>query len=198
MSAVLQPQYADEDEPLFPDAAAALKFLTRVQYENFERSVLADLASGPRPFGRGLGGLEGAGTAGLIGAQLATLPQLHRRILLAKYAPRASECECGRACCQGWKANAHWLIEVAWVSATVWLELQMPLLKDKQKIKDAMVVRYFGNRDKKNMEELAKAAGVHRNTLSEYNNQLVTLLKKEEKAAYGAIEERLISAGLVG
>ena len=190
MSAVLQ------EEALFHDAVAAMKFYTRFEYEQYERSMLADMTS-PRPFGRGLGGLEGAGTAGMVGAQLATLPQLWRRILIARYTPRASPCECGRTCCRGYKPNGRWLIEVAWLSATIFLDLDLPLLNEKQKIKDAMVIRYFGQKDR-NMEELARQAGVHRNTMSEYNNQLVTVLKHAEKSGYGALEERLISAGLVG
>ena len=95
----------------------------------------------------------------MVGAQLATLPQLWRRILIARYSPRASPCECGRTCCRGYKLNGRWLIEVAWLSATIFLDLDLPLLNEKQKIKDAMVIRYFGQKDR-NMEELARQAGV--------------------------------------
>lgn len=208
MSAVLAS--VETYEPaLFRDAESALRFLFRIEYENYERSLLADLASGPRPNGRGLAGLDGAGNAGIIGAQLATLPQLWRRILTVRSLVRQTRCECGRSCCSGVKTNPRWLVEVAWISETVFLDLQLPLLREKRRVREALVCLYFrsGNvaarllgidAGKVNFQKVADVAGIHRNTLSDYNSQLCTILGREEKQAWSSIEERMQSAGIVG
>lgn len=181
--------------PLFRDTVSALRFAFRLDYENYDTSMLADLAAGPRSgTGSGLGGLEAAGTAGLIGAQLVSLPQLWRRILIARHCHRSKCCPtCGT---DDKIKTMEWLIEVSWISATVWLEIQIPRLKYMVKVRDGMVRRYFG--DTILLKTLAKEAGVTENTMTQYNNQLVTELKKEEKAAHHAIDERLRNTGLVG
>ena len=184
------------EAPLFRDVEAALRFAFRYEYEQFERTALANMASGPSPEGRGLGGLDGAATCGMIGAQLATMPQLWRRILVARFALKEVKCNCMRLCCRGYTWNGRWLIEVAWISATVFMDLKAPLLRGKDAVRDKLCMRYFGRRDE-TMQTLANAAGVHLNTLSEYNNQLVTTLKGEERRAYDGITERLKTAELI-
>ncbi len=172
----------------------ALKFAFRFEYEAYERSALAQLASGPSSPGKGLGGLDGAATAGIIGMHLATIPQLWRRILIARYSPRSTECECGRSCCSGYKPNHLWQSEITWLSESVLMALTATI--SNRRLRNGIVLKYFGQRIK--LGELADYCKVHRDTASDHAHKIITMLKVEEKAAYNAIDERLRSVGMIG
>lgn len=179
---------------LFPDVDAALKWAFRLEYGAYERSSLADLAGGPKPDGRGLGGLDGAATAGIIGVHLSTIPQLWRRILIARYAVRSAVCECGRLCCSGKQPNPAWQAEIVWLAESVMVALSGCI--SNRRLRHGIVLKYFGQ--KVRLGELADYCHVNRDTASDQCHKVVAMLKAEEKAAYAAIDERLRSVGLVG
>ncbi len=172
----------------------ALKFAFRFEYEAYERSALAQMASGPSPQGKGLGGLDGAATVGIIGVHLSTIPQLWRRILIARYAPKATECDCGRPCCSGHRPNPAWQSEITWLAESVLLALTATI--SNRRLRNGIVLKYFGQRVK--LGELADYCKVHRDTASDHAHKIISMLKAEERAAYNAIEERLRNVGMVG
>lgn len=182
------------EKPQFRSVDEALKFAFRFEYESYERSALATLAGGPSPEGNGLGGLEGAATCGIIGVHLGTMPQLWRRILIARYAPKASECDCGRPCCCGHRPNPKWQAEITWLSESVLLALTATV--SNRRLRNGIVLKYFGQRVK--LGELADYCHVHRDTASDHAHKIITMLKAEEKQAYAAIDERLRNVGMVG
>lgn len=184
-------------EPQFRSTEAALRHLCRFNYEQYAPTPLAWLNGEPGSEGKGMAGFDGAATAGLIGSYLATLPQLWRRLLMARHTPSSVPCECGSMCCSKSKLAPVWLYETAWISATVFLDLNMPRVRENLKVRDQLIMRYFKVKQR-SMKELALMAGVHENTMTHYFSQLTILLHKEEKAAHQAINERLESAGLVG
>ena len=189
MSAVLR-----QEEAPFRDVDGALKFYCNFQYEAYERTGLAQMASGPSPNGKGLAGLDGAATCGIIGVHLSTIPQLWRRILIARYSPRAKECVCGNLCCQGHRPNPMWQAEIIWIAESVLLALTGTV--SNARLRKGIVLKHFGQRVK--LGELADYCRVNRDTASDHCHKIVTMLKAEEKSAYAAIDERLRSVGMVG
>lgn len=182
------------EQALFRGVDEALKFAFRYEYEQYERTALAQMASGPVPESKGLSGLDGAATCGIIGVHLGTMPQLWRRILIARYAPRASECDCGRPCCCGHKPNPKWQAEITWLSESVLMALTACV--SNRRLRNGIVLKYFGQRVR--LGELADYCHVHRNTASDQAHKIVSMLKAEEKSAYASIDERLRSVGLIG
>lgn len=96
-------------EPLFRSAHAALVFALHYSMQQYDRPPMNRVAAGPaKGDGKGLSGLDGAGQAGMIRAELARLAPLHQSVLVASIAPQQLPCECGVSCCSGWKVNQEW------------------------------------------------------------------------------------------
>lgn len=94
---------------LFRSAHAALVFALHYSMQQYDRPLMNRVAAGPaKDDGKGLSGLDGAGQAGMIRAELARLAPLHQAVLVANIAPQQVVCECRAACCGGWKTNPEW------------------------------------------------------------------------------------------
>jgi len=189
------------ERPAFRSIDAAMRFYCDANTENYQASTLADLIGGSRPQGNGLGGLDGAAERGIIGANLATLPQVWRRILLARYSRSEVSCDCLRSCCSKYKLNPPWAIEVIWLGETVMLDLTAPLLRQKPNLRQDIVGRYFNrkhNGRKLTNKEIANRSKVSERTVASFTADIAVRLRMEEQRAYSAMDERLRTAKLVG
>ncbi len=82
---------AGYDEPLFPSAHAALMFAHWFAHQAGPAPTAhAKLMRGPVGSGKGLAGLDGAGQAGMILAEVATLAPILRAVITARFAPEFS------------------------------------------------------------------------------------------------------------
>jgi hypothetical protein len=194
-----------DEETRFRSSSAALRFYCDATPANYEMSTLADFVGPARPFGRGLGGLEGAGERGMIGSNLDTLPQLWRRILRARYTKPEIPCYCLRPCCAEFRINPAWALEVVWIGATVMVDLapkdERSVLRQKPTLREDIVSRYFGRRyhgRKLSNKEMANRSKVSERSVSTFTHEISSMLRKEEKRAEEAIDDRLRTAKLVG
>lgn len=98
-----------DEEPLFKNLHAALTFAFNFRMQQYDRPLMNRVAAGPSAGeGKGLSGVDGAGQAGMIRAELDQLAPLHRAVLIAGAAPSQILCECRVSCCSGWKINPEW------------------------------------------------------------------------------------------
>lgn len=106
--AMTRPQ-VDTPEPLFRSAHDALVFAFNFSMQQYDRPLMNRAMAGkPEREGKGLSGLDGAGQAGMIRAELDRLPPVPRAVLIASCAPNQLPCYCGVSCCAGWKHNPEW------------------------------------------------------------------------------------------
>lgn len=181
-------------ESLFRSVESALFFAFSEQYVNLPQSPVSRMASTPSRSGNGLGGLDGFGQAGMILARMGTLAEVHQWILTARFSPVVSECDCGAACCSGFRHNARWLDAVKRISAFIGSEVPASLAQ--HRLREGIVRKHFG--DKVRLGEIADASGVHRNTASNHASIVLSILRTQEKLARYEIRAILESSGLVG
>lgn len=176
-----------EIEPLFASANAALSFAFRFSTEQYAPSPMGRLAAGaPIGSGKGLAGLDGAGQAGMILAEVKSLGMDAEQFLAAQFAPRSLPCSCRRACCTGFRPGPAWAFAIAYIA-----EMALVRLADRHPnltLRRGLVSRFFGERV--NMTELAKAARVSRDTAAEHFGKLLPWLKD----ASGLARHRAIAA----
>lgn len=193
------------ENPQFRDIDGALKFaFSYYDYEQYQRTSMAIMAGGPQPEGKGLSGFDGAATIGILFTHLGQIPQLWRRILLARFMPRTSEC----LSCASKIDHPRWLGEIDWISYALVdvLDSNVPPYK----LRTACVMKYFESRKRGKqgilgndhsavrIADVADVCRIHRNTAARHYDRIKAILKQEEKQAYNAFDERLRSAGLVG
>jgi len=162
-----------EEEALFSSAHAALVFAFNFSGQQYDKSMMARMASGPTREGKGLGGLDGAAQAGMIRAELDRLDPLLMHILIARVAPPAVPCDCGRNCCAGSKPNKVWVDAILFLTERALGE--MSGLLSHYLLRRGIIERCFGV--KHNLADLADQCGVHRDTASAHNAKLVRWLK---------------------
>jgi hypothetical protein len=193
-------------EPLFKTAHQALSFAYNFSASSLDRPLMSRMADKYKPTGKGLAGLDGAGQAGMILRNMQELPRLHQMIILARFAPQASECHC----CGGPVPDAFWLGAIREISNAA-----VPVLSGHitmRALRDGIVAKYFGQ--KTSIQDLAKKAGVNRDTASHQNGLIVIWLhgtritkkgkereagvKGQEQLALEAADRVLWEAGIVG
>ena len=183
------------ESALFLSTNAALSFAFNFTHGQYKSSAMATMMVGPKPAGRGLGGLDGAGTSGMIRAEVDALsPKIRGQILIARFAVREVSCDCRHACCSGFRPNAEWLLAIAEISELVRTEALAGRSVNFH-LRNILVRRYFGVHS--SLIDAANAAGVERHTASEHANKVIGYLKAEERQARYAIEGRLKAAGIV-
>lgn len=103
------PAVKEKPEALFRSAHAALVYALNYSMQQYDRPLMNKAMSGkPEGEGKGLSGIDGAGQAGMIRAQLNRLPPLYRAVLIASTAQAEFPCDCKAACCIGRKVNPEW------------------------------------------------------------------------------------------
>ncbi|MEX3691868.1 hypothetical protein AB3X91_09000 [Paraburkholderia sp. BR14263] len=100
-------------ETLFRTPQDALIFAFNYSMQRADRSLVDRLAAPSPRTGKGLSGNDGAGQAGMIRRELEQLSDIERAVLVARFAPRAWPCACGRACCSGYTPNPEYLEAVS-------------------------------------------------------------------------------------
>lgn len=188
-------QVETQELALFRSTNAALSFAFNFTHGQIQTTGLAVLMGGEKPVGRGLGGLDGAGTSGMIRAEIDALkPRIRGQILVARFAVRAVPCDCRHACCSGLRPNAEWLLAIAEISELVRTEALAGYSVNFQ-LRHILVRRYFGVHC--SLVDAAKAAGVDRDTASAHASRVIGYLKAQEQRARYDIEGRLKAAGIV-
>lgn len=187
------------ETPIFRSAHEALTFAFKYDRNRPERPMYARMGDKPTGQGRGLGGLDGAGQAGMILRHVDALSPAHRAIITLMYAPRTKTC----MCCQGDTPSHEWygaLRELSGIAAGAALSGCV----SNNRLRDGIIARLFGERIV--LAELAERCRVEANTASNHNQKVTRWLKGErddkpnrqkgeQERAVQAIEESLLQSG---
>lgn len=201
---------AELETPLFASAHSALVFAFNFSGQSYDRPMMNRMADGPKRSGKGLVGLDGAGQAGFIRAEVSALGKLAEAVIVARIAPRSIECPCGSSCCSGHKPNVEWSNAIAYLSDHMRRTALFGCTSNGL-LRREYVARYFCRKESRDrLEKLAERYGVDRHTISAHAAKVAAMLggspaKKDapavlgiEDAAMGAIDDRLHAIGMVG
>ncbi|MDH2052866.1 hypothetical protein [Achromobacter marplatensis] len=161
--------------PLFSSAHAALTFALSYSMQQYDRPFMNKVASGELTAGmapdsgKGLSGLDGAGQAGMIRAELARLKPIEQAVLVAHAAPSQIPCACGVACCSGWKTNPEWQDAMSVLTAAA-ASGALPGCVSNGRLRSSLIQRLFGA--KLTLAELAERYDVDDKTASAHHAKL--------------------------
>jgi len=176
----------------FENLHGALWFACNYTHGTLPSTPLARM-SGGNPEGRGLGGLNGAGQAGMILAEVDQLDPLRRNVIRARFTRRGVPCACKASCCSGERKNPEWVQAIERLTEDSLQALSGCAAH--YKLRRAMVEKYFGARVI--LGDAALACGVNRDTASNHNGRVTGLLREAEKLGMYEIEGRLKRAGVI-
>lgn len=166
-----------QDDPLFDSTWAALAFAFRYSTQQYQPTPMARLMRGSIGSGKGLAGLEGAGQAGIIRAEVEKLPTFERCAVVARFAIENKE-----------RYDAM-------------LGLIVPAMAclgtgvHNRRMVDNLVQRYYGK--KVNLKDIAEIVGIHPNTMTDRWRCIRRVLTEIEHRGMDMVEVRLQEAGLV-
>lgn len=183
----------DIDSTLFRTARGALLFATNYAHGQTKKSGLVKMMGGGRP-GRGLGGLDGAGQAGMILAALMRLPKVQQALLVARHTAAVTPCACRAPCCKGFREEPEWASAVEFLIEDI-LRQGLTGTVSHYRLRRALVSRYLGIR--LSFVDVAKQCGINRDTASDRYKKVKDYLGDQEKRAYWEMEGQLKNAGVV-
>lgn len=203
-------------EPLFSSAHAALTFAFNYSTQVYDRPLMARLAATPRPGGgKGLGGNDGAGQAGMVLSKLDGLSELHELIILARFMPKTVACPC----CASEVWDADWMAVVRTIADVAMRAGVLSGHLVHRSVRDGLVARYFAGKEGRariSPSALALKAGISDRTVTDQNSKITLWLRGskltrkgkdvapeagvmgEEQRAMNRIEALLIEGGAVG
>lgn len=186
------------DEPLFTSAHSALVFAFNASSQAaYDRPMMNRLAAPSVGSGKGLVGLDAAGQAGFIRAEVATLGKLAEAILMARIAPRWMPCACRAECCSGKKWNKEWVDAISYLSDHM-RTTALAGCATNGMMRREYVIRHFTPKDQRiSLEVLADKHDVVRNTVTAHAGKVAKNLKAFEAVAEAAIDDRLRLVGMV-
>lgn len=179
------------EEPLFRSTVGALRFALNYSHGQTKKPFLARMMGGGT-VGRGLGGLDGAGQAGMILVELQRISsELYQAILIGKYAVPSMPCACRSVCCRGWRESKDWAAAINWLTDHV-LQEGLTGMISHHRFRRSMVSRYFGV--KESFIQMSAACGVERHTAGQQYKKISEYLRDNERFARYEMEGLLKGA----
>lgn len=175
------------DEAVFDSMGSALRFAFGFNLQQYGESPLAKMQQrGRLGSGKGLIGMDGAGQAGMVLAQIDRLSQTERAAIVARFSPRSAPCPC----CGGEKPVSIWQEAIEHLASCCIL----PGVS-KFRCRRDLVARYFGVMVR--FDELAERYEMSRNTVGAHYRLLARQLFDIESRAQTFADEALRSNGMV-
>lgn len=198
------------DEFLFKSAHAALVFAFNFSGQAYDRPLLNRLAAPSVGTGKGLAGLDGAGQAGMIRAEVKRLREhtkdpLLESIIIARVAPNSVPCSCKSACCSGHRPNLEWTHAISVIADDI-RRTALAGCTSNGLLRREYVVRYFTRKEARvSLDSIADRHECHRQTVSAHYGKVQTYMagkrsgdKGWESIAFEMMEDRLREIGVVG
>jgi hypothetical protein len=182
-----------ETPATFRSVEHALAFAFRHPEAQVARTVLSRMAGGPERAGNGLGGLDGAGQAGLILSALRTLGEVAYALAAAKYLPKSIPCTCRKSCCTGWQRNPDWIGAIEKVTDST--SAALPHRRVMLGLRQAVVLRHFG--EKVSFTEIAKQCRVDRDTASAHAKAVNDYIRRTEADMRASLFDRFATSGVI-
>jgi len=181
------------EDTLFRTARGALLFATNYSHGQTKKPFLAKMVGGGKP-GRGLGGLDGAGQAGMILAAMSRLPKEQQALLIARFTTPTTPCSCRSPCCRGFRYEPDWEDAVAFLVEHIGIRGLTGTVSH-YRLRRALVLRYLGQGE--SFVEVAKQCHVNRDTASARYKKVKEYLGDQEKRAYWELEGHLKDGGVI-
>lgn len=191
-------EMANNDEPLFKSAHAALVFAFNFSGQAYDRPLMNRLAAPAVGSGKGLVGLDGAGQAGMIRAEVARMGKGMEAALIARVAPRWMPCACRAACCSGRTPNREWTDAVAILADAV-RTTALAGCTAHGLLRREYIVRHMTAKDARStIEDIAARYEINRQTAAAHYGRVSKYLRGIEDAAHFMIDARLREIRVVG
>lgn len=185
---------AIKHQGIFRSAHEAIVFALNYSGQQYAMSPFARLMQeGALGSGRGLAGLDGAGQAGMVIAELAKLDYYPAVALIARCATRQIKCDCHSTCCSGWRVNEIWRQAISIMTDHAMTALAGEL--SNRAVRQASVQKHFGH--KVTIQEIADDAGIHRETAGKQHAKIVAALKSLESRAWATFSDAVEAAGMI-
>lgn len=187
-------------EPLFRSAHEALTFALNYSMQQYDRPLMNRAMSAKSSGGgegKGLSGLDGAGQAGMIRAELEKLVPLHQAVLVASVAPAQLPCECRVSCCSGWKVNPEWQEAMSALSIAAASGALSGCLSN-GRLRSDLIQKLFGA--DVSLTALVARYDVDKNTVGAHHLKLRRWLFSDRglhRLAYQALTDRLAQCRLI-
>lgn len=171
---------------VFDSTHSALMFAFRFSSEQYGESVLGRLQGRGCGSGKGLVGMDGAGQAGMVLAELGRLEAIERAALVARFAQRCEPCPC----CGSARPTRLWSEAVAVLAS--WC---VPAVVTNLRVRRELIGKFFGQRVE--FTDLAQRHGMNRKTVAEHHALICRRLKELEARAQVSADDALKAVGMV-
>lgn len=194
-------QQGNMTEPIFEDAVHALRYAYSFNSQQYGKSLMARMY-GPPGAGRGLSGIDGAGQAGFVLAEIEKISLVQQAVLFVRYSPPDYPCSCRADCCSRRKPNKAWQAVIDWLVEYHVAALMTGCVRNVRLHRQ--LVRNALTREKSEYAALGKQYGVHAQTVAKHavviNTALVGTRQHvgEMDKALVRADELLREAGIVG
>lgn len=186
----------DTSDQLFHSAHAALIFAFHFSWQSYDRPAMNKLAAPSIGSGKGLGGLDGAGQAGMIRSKVKALGIRMESALIARHAPASMPCECRAPCCAGWKTNREWFDAITELADYI----EGPLYGRSVNglMRRLYVERFFATKGSRHtIDAIAERCDVNRQTAGAHYGLAKKALSDLESQAQQCIDAVFSDAGLI-
>ncbi|MBB5448411.1 MULTISPECIES: hypothetical protein [unclassified Paraburkholderia] len=177
-------------EAVFEDVVHALRYAYSFNSQQYGKSLMARMY-GPPGSGRGLSGIDGAGQAGFVLAEVEKLPLVQQAVLFVRYSPPDFPCSCGADCCSGHRPNKAWNSVIEWL-VTHHVAVLLPGCMRNVRLHRELV-RNALTRTKSEYKALGKQYGVHPQTVAKHAVEIETALVGSRRQA-GEMDKALVRA----
>lgn len=171
---------------VFDSTHSALMFAFRFSSEQYGESVLGRLQGRGCGSGKGLVGMDGAGQAGMVLAELGRLEAIEMAALVARYAQRCEPCPC----CGSARPTKLWSEAVAVLAS--WC---VPAVVSNLRVRRELIGKFFGHRVE--FTDLAQRHGMNRKTVAEHHALICRRLKELEARVQVSADDALKAVGMV-
>jgi len=179
---------------IFTSAQEAITFAINYSSQQYAMSPMTKLLQGPsRGSGRGLIGMDGAGQAGMVLAELARLDYWQLAAIVTGKIAHSERCDCRRSCCRGWKLNP--VFEEAVNQLADYVALTLTPVPPVKEFRVAVIMKYFG--ENASPLETAKHLGIQKNAAERHITSIRKCIRDLEKNGLTAFSERLSEIGML-
>ena len=174
------------NDAIFDSTRSAVVFALGFSTQQYGATPLSKLQRNRIGSGKWLVGMDGAGQAGMVLAQIARLGKTDRAVIVARFAPRFEPCPC----CGGERPIAIWREAIEHLAMCCILSGVSNI-----RFRSDLVEKYFGVPVRLN--DLAERYAMNRNTVSEHYRIMARQLSDMEPIAHVRADDVLINSGMV-
>lgn len=179
---------------IFSSVQEAVTFACNYSSQQYAMSPMAKLLQGPaRGSGRGLVGLDGAGQASMVFAEIARLDYWQMVAVIASRATRSETCNCLRPCCRGWRMTELFREAVSQLADQAARDSREVLPVKAFRI--AVLGKYFG--EKIHVLDEAEKLGIAEHPANRHATTIRKWVRELEKKGMTALNERLDEVGML-